>query len=107
MNINTKKEIDTKNTKGKFVFKGLLGLSVAMSLIYIFFIGKIVFNIVDRKNIETEMRDISSSVSSLQVEYFNLNNKIDLAYAKSIGFSESSSVVFAHLSTETHPITLR
>ncbi len=107
MNINIKKGIETKNTKGKMIFKGLMGLSVAMSLIYIFFIGKIVFNIVERKNIENVMRDISSTVSSLQVEYFNLNNKIDLAYAKSIGFSESSSVVFVHPTTEAHSITLR
>ena len=68
---------------------------VTLSL-YVFFVGRTVFNIVERKTAESQMRFLSSNINTLQVEYMSLTKNIDLTFANSLGFKESDNTFFAH-----------
>ena len=82
------------NTKVNFA---VLGAALFLLLfLYSFFINASVLNIVERKNIEKKMSETNSHLSSLETEYFNHINNINLDLALSIGFEEVSSSNFAY-----------
>ncbi len=97
LKINTKIQPNIVNNQDleKRVFKTLIGMFLVLFLAYIYFVGHTIFDIVARKSIDTEARNLTSNVSSLELEYFSLSNKIDLAYAKSSGFINPNETAFA------------
>ena len=73
----------------------MAGTFLILLSLYILFISRTVFNIIERKSAETEMRILSSNASNLDVEYMFLAKKIDLSLANSLGFNESQNIYFA------------
>jgi len=68
----------------------LLSLGM-LALCYIFLLGNIVFNIVERRVLEADARILSNEVADLELQYLSTSDKIDLALAKSMGFQETKT----------------
>lgn len=68
---------------------------VLFSALYVFFVGKIVFDIVGRRVAEAEMQTTSSAVSTLEATYYNQLKSLDLARAETDGLTESHDTLYA------------
>lgn len=60
----------------------------ALIFFYVFMIGNMVFNIVERKSLETHAYTLSNEVKNLELEYLSVSQKVDLNLAHSLGFKE-------------------
>lgn len=58
---------------------------------YVFFLGNMVFNIVERKSLEGYAQTLSNEVSNLELEYLSTSQKVDLNLAYSLGFKETKA----------------
>jgi len=66
---------------------------VLISVLYIYFLNSTIQAIVETKNNGKNIQIISQEYQSLENEYFNLLGKIDIDYARQIGFVDQSSKV--------------
>jgi hypothetical protein len=57
---------------------------------YVYLLGNTIFDVVARKEIETNNRTAMSEISSLELGNLSMYNNLDITYAKSIGFVEST-----------------
>jgi len=55
---------------------------------YVVFLGNMVFNIVERRSLETEARNLSNEVSDLEVAYLSLSKDVDINLSREFGFHE-------------------
>jgi hypothetical protein len=70
------------------LLRTILGAFGILALWYIFLLGNIVFNIIERKTVEAQTRILSSEVSNLELNYLALSNGIDLDLSHKLGFRE-------------------
>ena len=89
MNTNTQDHY-IKN----IVIVGLCMLAVIVSM-YMYFVGKIVFDVVARRQAETSIKLAQSSVGNLQVAYLAQLDNLDLASAAASGLVESKDTMYA------------
>ena len=78
----------------KIVVAGFCLLALVVSM-YVFFIGKIVFDIVARRSAETEIKSLASSSGTLESEYYDKVRSLNLASVDKAGLSLASDVVYA------------
>jgi hypothetical protein len=90
----TKQIVDDNQTR-KQIFRVLVSTVIVLSICYVYFIGSITFSVVARKTLESTMRETSSRVSSLEVEYLTLSNKIDAPTGLARGFVDPHNTIFA------------
>lgn len=69
---------------------GTIGLLIAL---YAYFLAATVFNVVERKVVENNVKVLASDVTELEQKYFSLDNSIDLMGAQALGFKEASKVL--------------
>jgi glycerol-3-phosphate acyltransferase PlsY len=97
--MTTAKAITTNimvnNHTRRTLFRVLVSLLVVLSIIYIYLIGSITFNVLARKSLENTVRTLGTSVSELELTYLNTTNKIDKSYALSLGFVDMHDTLFA------------
>ncbi len=74
----------------KKLFYAFSGIFAVSFLLYGVFLADTVFNIVSRKNTETEARALTSHIGQMELEYLSLSGKVDMQMAQSLGFSEVS-----------------
>lgn len=86
--------IENTNTQ-RILFKVLVALIITLSVVYIYLIGSITFNVLARKTLENQSRTIGSRVSALELTYLNTANKIDKSYAGALGFVDAHDNIFA------------
>lgn len=55
---------------------------------YLYLLGNIVWDIVQRRNLEAEATTLSNNVQNLQLQYFTASNQVDLALAQTMGFQQ-------------------
>lgn len=79
----------------RIVFKSLVSSLVLLSLVYVYFIGSITFNVLARKSLENNMRELGSRVNNLELTYLSLSNSVDKNFALSSGFVDATSPIFA------------
>ena len=91
----------------KRLFYGLATVLVGAFLAYLYFLGTITFNIVERKALENRAKDIASDVSALELQYLALANKIDMQYAGALGFAEAKTAQFASRTVAAPNLALR
>jgi len=84
------KEQHTKN----IVIVGICLLSVFLSM-YMYFVGKIVFDVVARRQAESQIKLAQSTVGKLQVAYLGQLSSVDIASASVSGLSESKDTLYA------------
>jgi len=58
---------------------------------YVFFLGNMVFNIVERKALEERTLTLSNEVGNLELEYLSISQKVDLNLAYSLGFKDTKA----------------
>jgi len=66
---------------------------IAFSL-YMFFLGRTIFDLVARSKVEAEIKMVSSSIFSLELEVLAYSNEITIQKAKELGFVDNSEPVF-------------
>ena len=67
----------------------------AFAISYALLMGKMIFNIVERKALEANARTLSNEVGSLELQYLAFSDKVDLNLASSMGFKETTEKSFA------------
>ncbi len=82
-----------QRTKTVVLF-GLFILSLFVSL-YVFFVGKIVFDVVAERGANMSIRASQSAISTLEVDYYNKIKTVTLAQAPSLGLAESNDTLYA------------
>ena len=76
------------------IFRVLIGLLLALCLVYVYLIGSITFNVLARKSLESTARVLGSNISELELKYLAEANKIDKNYAKSLGFIDIKNNIY-------------
>lgn len=82
--------------KQRVFFFGLVLLVVASFTLYMFFLGRTIFDLVDRKNVEGEIRLASSRISELELKVLEYNNQVTLQKAYELGFINNSDPKFVN-----------
>ena len=59
-----------------------------LALFYVLILGGMVYNIVERRSLDSEARALSNEVADLELSYLSMSNKIDLNYAYTSGFKD-------------------
>lgn len=75
-----------KRALGFFIF-----IFAVLAFGYVFFVGDMVFNVVERKALENEARALSAEVSELELAYLSLARGVDLELAYSLGFKDTEA----------------
>ncbi len=84
------------NTK-RTIFRVLVtGISV-LSIVYIYLIGSITFNVLARKSLDVTIRTTGAHIGELELTYLNTTYKIDKNFAFEKGFVDIHSPLFATL----------
>jgi hypothetical protein len=79
----------------RIIFRILLGSLLSLSVVYIYVIGSITFNVVARKSLENTARIEGSNISNLELTYLKSMDDINKAKATTLGFVDSNSNIFA------------
>lgn len=79
----------------KVLFRVLVSSLIALSIVYIYIIGSITFNVVARKSLENTARNLGSNISQLELTYLSNMNNVNKALATSLGFEDVNSSIFA------------
>jgi hypothetical protein len=85
---------------------GLAILVLGLGVSYGYFVKQTILNVVIRQEIEEKMADLGSHVSSLEVRYIELKNRINLDFAYSLGYRDVPEVKFVSRSTLDKVLTL-
>lgn len=87
------------NANEQAAFKAV-SWAIAVSLaVYGILAFGMVFDTVDRSNVEKEMRSLYSDVGKLEGDYISRTTDIDLSFAHSNGFKDASQVKFTTRNT--------
>ena len=77
------------------IFRILMSGLVLLSLVYVYLIGSITFNVLARKTLETKVHTLGTEISTLELTYLAEANKIDKNFAISLGFVDIHKNIFA------------
>jgi hypothetical protein len=84
--------IMTNNIEVKrIILNTMLSILAALALWYVFILGSMVFDIVERKALEKEVATLSNEVGELELSYLSVSNSIDLSLSSSMGFKETKA----------------
>ena len=72
------------------VLRFLLMSFGVLGLFYVLILGNMVFNIIERRNLEEHVRVLSSEVMNLELSYLSISNNVDLPFSYSLGFKETN-----------------
>jgi hypothetical protein len=110
MKINTAKNnraILNNNDMNRRVFFIVLSLFGIVAGLYVYFLGTIVFGVLERRTVATEAQTMRQEVNDLQIRYLSLNNSINLGLASSLGFTEAKGALFASSTDSSRSVSLR
>ncbi len=88
-------EIIRNSDTQRVIFRVLIASIITLSIVYVYLIGSITFNVLARKSLETTVRTLGNNISTLELTYLNNTNKIDKSYASSLGFVDIHNNIFA------------
>jgi len=69
----------------------LLGLIVSLAFLYIYFLGSAVVHVVERREIQNTIANVSSRIATLEVEYFQRKSNITGTLAMEMDFQPVES----------------
>jgi len=75
----------------KLALRIMLAILAALAIWYLYILGNMVFNIVERKALEKEALTLSNEVSNLELSYLSLSKSVDLSLSSSMGFKETKA----------------
>jgi len=91
----TKANVADNNNLEKRILNVMLWSLGALAFCYVFFLGNMVFNIIERKVSEVDARSLQNEVGNLESQYFSASGKVDLSLAESMGFKETNNKQYA------------
>ncbi len=110
MTINTTKikevAVTVDDHKKRIMQIGFAVLGILLSC-YIFFVAKIVFDVVGRRTAENSIRAHSSKISALEATYLAKTNSLDLYAAQNLGLEETHHVLYASRTTTASTVGMR
>ncbi|OGJ11594.1 hypothetical protein A2467_02975 [Candidatus Nomurabacteria bacterium RIFOXYC2_FULL_36_8] len=86
--------VENSNTQ-RVILRILLGSLLSLSIVYIYMIGSITFNVVARKSLDRTAQILNSNISDLELTYLSNMNNINRTLATNNGFVDSKSNIFA------------
>jgi hypothetical protein len=92
---NYKDAIDTIDSRVDLRSKVLYFIVVSFgifSFLYVLVLGNMVFNIIERKTVELDIRNLSNEIGNLESDYIALTNTIDKNSSVTMGFYEVKPV---------------
>ncbi len=110
MNTRTIKQntgILNNNDINRRVFYIVLSLFGIISGLYVYFLGTIVFNVLERRTVATEAQTLRGEVNDLQIRYLSLNNSVNLTLATNLGFNEAKGAIFASSTDLSRSVSIR
>lgn len=75
----------------KLVLNTMIFTLAGLAFLYVLILGNMVFDIVQRKNLEKEMMALTSEVGNLELTYLNVSNSVDMNLSASMGFKEAKA----------------
>ncbi len=87
--------------------KGLMSTFCVLSVVYMYFLGTIIVNIINRKTVDQEIRTLTSDIGTLELRFLSRTRELDLAYAQTRGFVEPQKIYFAQKVTAEKGLSLR
>ncbi|MDE2399766.1 MAG: hypothetical protein KGL67_02035 [Patescibacteria group bacterium] len=87
-NYTNEVNIINNNDIERRVLKIMLLAFGILSILYVVFLGNMIFNIVERRNLEADARTLSNQVGDLEANYLYMSDKVDLPFSYSLGFKE-------------------
>jgi hypothetical protein len=88
-NVNANVRIVDSGNLQKRILTIMLSVLGGLALFYVLILCIMVFNIVERKTLETRELTLSNEVGNLELEDLALSQKIDLNFAYSLGFKQT------------------
>ena len=79
--------VDNNDLQGR-IFQMMMISFGALALFYVFILGNMVFNIIERRTLEKQAVSLSNQVGDLELSYLSLSNKVNLDLSYSLGFKE-------------------
>lgn len=89
----------------KVYFYTLLFLVVAGSMFYAYFVNQTVLDVVERKQLETEISERGAAIAQMEFTYMSKKNEITKDYARSLGYHEAQDKKYVRRTNTT--LTLR
>ncbi len=86
--------ISTESDVRRVVSVGLCVLALLVSM-YVYFVGKIVFDVVGRKTAEASIKTLQSHESELAAQYFSESKNLTIADAASVGLAIAPDTLYA------------
>jgi len=80
------------NNIEKLALNFILWSFLALSILYVLFLGNMVSNIVERRSLEKEALALTSEVGEFELTYLSMSNNIDYSLSKSLGFKETKAI---------------
>lgn len=80
--------VDNGNLEKRVLYFLLVSLG-GLGIFYILILGNMVFNIIERKNLEEQARTLESAVGKLELSYLSASGNVDLNLSHSLGFKET------------------
>ena len=62
-----------------------------LAILYVTILGNMVFNIVERRTLEADARNLSNEVGEMELSYLALSNNVDINMGHSLGFKEAKA----------------
>ncbi|OGI61265.1 hypothetical protein A2814_00665 [Candidatus Nomurabacteria bacterium RIFCSPHIGHO2_01_FULL_38_19] len=79
------------NNPGGALFSGMLWFMAGLAVLYVVFLSNMVFNIIERKALETEAHTLINQVGELELTYLYMSSSLDLDLSRSMGFKEAKA----------------
>ena len=89
-NISGARVVNNSNLHARILHSLFFCVS-ALAILYVVIIGNMVFNIIERRSLEADARNLSNEVGDMELTYLTLSNKVDLALGHSLGFKEAKA----------------
>jgi cell division protein FtsL len=95
MNTKTIQNHMMQNTNPyRKVFKGLVSYTILLTGLYLFFIGGIVFNIIAKKDVQSQVRELTSKISGMESEYLAMAATVNMDGATAKGFVQNKNIEY-------------
>ncbi len=75
----------------RIILNTMLSILAALAIWYVFIVGNMVFNIVERKAMEKEVNVLVNEVGELELSYLALSNSVDMNLSQTMGFKEAKA----------------
>ena len=88
-------EVLEDNSIQKTIFKLIMGSLAILLLVYFYFVGSTVFNILAKKTLENNAQTLENEIGQLELSYLEKTREINKDFAFSQGFTDARDSIFA------------